>query len=39
MISSKNGHVFIRDLIHLTFQIIYDAWWASINAALERPIG
>ena len=31
LISSKNEHVFIRDLGNLSVQIIFDAWWASIH--------
>jgi len=38
MISSKNEHVFIRDLSDLTLQIIFEAWWASMNIGLKRPI-
>jgi len=38
MISSKNGYVFIRDLSDLTLQIIFDAWWASMNVGLKQPI-
>jgi len=38
MISSNNGHVFIRDLSDLTLQIIFDAWWASMNEGSKRPI-
>jgi hypothetical protein len=38
MISSKNERVFIRDLSDLTLQIIFDAWWASMNVGLKRPI-
>jgi hypothetical protein len=38
MISSKNERVFIRDLSDLTLQIIFDAWWASINVGSKRPI-
>jgi len=38
MISSKNGCVFIRDLCDLTLQIIFDAWWASMNVGSKRPI-
>jgi len=39
MISSKNARVFIRDLSDLTLQIIFDAWWASMNVGSKRPIG
>jgi hypothetical protein len=38
MISSKNERVFIRDLCDLTLQIIFDAWWASMNEGSKRPI-
>jgi hypothetical protein len=38
MISSKNEHVFIRDLSDLTLQIIFDAWWASMNVGSTQPI-
>jgi len=38
MISSKNEPVFIRDLSDLTLQIIFDAWWASINEGSKRHI-
>ena len=38
MISSKNESVFIRDLSDLTLQIIFDAWWASMNVGSKRPI-
>jgi len=38
MISSNNECVFIRDLGDLTFQIVFDAWWASINVGSKRPI-
>jgi hypothetical protein len=38
MISSKNEGVFIRDLSDLILQIIFDAWWASMNLGLERPV-
>jgi len=38
MISSKNELVFSRDLSELTLQIIFDAWWASMNVGLTRPI-
>jgi hypothetical protein len=37
MISSKNERLFIRDLIDLTLHIIFDAWWASMNAGSKRP--
>jgi len=38
MISSKKERVFIRDLSDLTLQIIFDAWWASMNIGSKRPI-
>ena len=38
MISSKNERVFIRDLSDLTLQIIFDAWWASMNVGSKQPI-
>jgi hypothetical protein len=38
MISSKNERIFIRDLSNLTLQIVFDAWWASINVGSKRPI-
>jgi len=31
MISSNNEHVFIHDLNDLTLQIIFDAFWTSMN--------
>jgi len=37
MISSKNERVFIRDLSDLTLQIIFHAWWASMNIGSKRP--
>jgi len=38
MISSKNEQVFIRHFSDLALQIIFDAWWASINVGSKRPI-
>jgi len=38
MICSKNERVFIRDLSDLTLQIIFDAWWASMNVGSKRPM-
>jgi hypothetical protein len=38
MIPFKNERVFIRNLSNLTLQIIFDAWWASMNVGLKRPI-
>jgi len=39
MISSKNERVFIRDLSDLASQIVFDAWWASMNEGSMRLIG
>jgi len=38
IISSENECVFICDLSDLTLQIIFDAWWASMNVGSKRPI-
>jgi len=38
MISTKNERVLIRNLSELTLQIIFDAWWASMNEGSKRPI-
>jgi len=38
MISSKNERVFICDLSDLTLQIIFNAWWASMNVGSKCPI-
>ena len=38
MISSKNERVFIHDLSDHTRQIIFDAWWASMNVDSKGPI-
>jgi len=38
MISSKHEHVFIHDLSDLTFQMTFDAWWASMNVGSKGPI-
>jgi len=38
MIYSKNECIFIRDLSDLTLQIIFDAWWASMNVGSKQPI-
>jgi len=38
MISSRNEPVFIRALSDITFQIILDNWWASMNTGSKRPI-
>jgi hypothetical protein len=37
MISSKNEHVFIGVLSDLTMQIIFNAWWASMNVGSKWP--
>ena len=36
---SKNELVLFRDLSDHTLQIIFDAWWASMNVGSTRPIG
>jgi len=36
-ISSKNEHLFIHDFSDHTLQIIFDAWWASMNVCSKRP--
>ena len=38
LISSKNECVFIRDLSNLTLQIIFHAWWGSMNVGSKQPI-
>jgi len=38
MISSKNEWVFICDLRDLTLQMIFDAWWASMNVGSKHLI-
>jgi len=38
MISSNNEHVFIHDLSDLTWQIIFNAGWASMNVGSKMPI-
>jgi hypothetical protein len=38
VISSTNECVFIRHLSDLNLQIIFDAWWASMNVGSKRPI-
>jgi len=38
MRSAKNDCVFIRDLTDLTLEIIFDAWWVSMNAGSKHPI-
>jgi len=37
-ISSTNKCIFIPDLRDLTLQIIFDAWWASMNVRSKQPI-
>jgi len=38
MISTKREGVFFRDLSYLTLEIMFDAWWASINVGWKRSI-
>ena len=38
MISTENERVLIRDLSDLSSQIMFDAWWASMNVDSKRPI-
>jgi hypothetical protein len=38
MISGKNQEAFILDLSNLMLQIIFDAWWASINEGSKQFI-
>jgi hypothetical protein len=38
MISSKIDCIFICDLSDLALQIVFNAWWASINVGSKRPI-
>jgi len=38
MICSKHERVFICDVNDLTLQIIFDAWWTSMNVGSKRPI-
>jgi hypothetical protein len=38
MICSKNQRVFIRELSDITFQIIFNVWWPSMNVGSKRPI-
>jgi len=38
MISSNNECVFSHDLNHHTLQIIFNAWWPSMNAGSKRSI-
>jgi hypothetical protein len=37
VITSKNEYVFIRNLTDHTLQIIFEAWWASMNDGVKRP--
>ena len=38
MIASKNQPVVIRDLSDFTLQLIFDAWWTSMNVDSKQPI-
>jgi len=38
MISSKSKRIFICGLSYLTLQIVFDAWWASMNVRSMQPI-
>jgi len=38
IISSKTEHIFILNLTDITFQIIFDAWCASMSVGSKRPI-
>jgi hypothetical protein len=38
MIFSKSECAFIRNLSDLILQIMFDAWWASMNAGSKQPI-
>ena len=38
MISCENERVFIRDSSDHTLQLIFNAWWASMNEGSKRPI-
>ncbi|KAF8251988.1 hypothetical protein K440DRAFT_636171 [Wilcoxina mikolae CBS 423.85] len=38
MISLKNESVFIGDLSDLTMEIMFDAWWPSMNEGSKQPI-
>jgi hypothetical protein len=38
MITSYNECVFIRDLSDLTLQIIFNAWWASMEVGSKQPV-
>ena len=38
MISSKIELVFIRHLSDLTLEIVFNAWWASMNVGSKQPI-
>ena len=38
MISSKNEQAFFRDFSDITLQIIFDAWWVSLNVYTKLSI-
>jgi len=38
MISSKNEHIFNRNLSDLTLQMVFDVWCASMNAGSKHSI-
>ena len=38
MISSKNELVIMRDMSDITLQIMFDAWWASMNVGSKQQI-
>jgi hypothetical protein len=38
MVPSNNECVLIRDLCNLTLQIVFNAWWASMDIGSKRPI-
>jgi hypothetical protein len=38
MISFKNHCIFIHDVSYLTLQVLFYAWWASIDVGSKRPI-
>jgi len=38
MISSKDELGSLHDFSYITLQILLDAWWASMNGHLKRPI-
>jgi len=37
MLSSNDERDFILDLNNLSFELIFDAWWASMDVGLKRP--